>query len=605
MSSTNSADLPLHLLLGGALRDRVAVAVPLPLDQALAGRPIPSTVVSTERSVPVIVQQLERLRMPGIGLHLSGQFMASELGPLLQAAPRLALRYIADPCADVAAGCAAFAGARVPLALTAHRYEQAALTAAACAGGLQVLLIDPSETGGIEAARPLATLAELCGMEVGLDARTGDQLEMAASLASTLDACTRPLLLSAENATRLAADGSVRIAAGEQHLPRIVRVTLRRVSVRMRQLYVSAMYMRRTTERTIVEVETDDGQRGFGETNGTADVWSGCAEMARKLVGRSPLDHLPLRRSCVGSVVASRNGLRDWSAWAGLEMALLDWRGRHLGQPLHRLLGNAGAGSHAAVCHIPALLLEQPIDRRDLPRLFADPGQRRAVVEHTRHHRQQHGFRAFKIKSTGTDPDWDVALLRDLRAALGPGVSLRWDPNANYPPAEAAALVQRLEELKLEFYEDPTRGIAGMAQVRGHVSTPLATNMCVISFDHLAHAIRQPCVDVLLADVVMWGGPQSIVDLAGVAPLLGLDLTIHSAFELGIGTAMNLHLAAALAPIRRPVDFGLENMEQELITLRIPVRDGHVRAPDGPGLGVMPDWDQVARCQTEAVTIQA
>ncbi|HEY6433110.1 MAG TPA: enolase C-terminal domain-like protein, partial [Acetobacteraceae bacterium] len=204
-----------------------------------------------------------------------------------------------------------------------------------------------------------------------------------------------------------------------------------------------------------------------------------------------------------------------------------------------------------------------------------------------------------------TDPDWDVALLRDLRAALGPAVSLRWDPNANYPPAEAAGLTQRLEELKLEFYEDPTRGIAGMAQVRAHVSTPLATNMCVISFDHLAHAIRQPCVDVLLADVVMWGGPQAIVDLAGVAPLLGLDLTIHSAFELGIGTAMNLHLAAALAPIRRPVDFGLENMEHELVTPRIPVRDGKVRAPDGPGLGVTLDRDELARCQTEAVTIEA
>ena len=117
-----------------------------------------------------------------------------------------------------------------------------------------------------------------------------------------------------------------------------------------------------------------------------------------------------------------------------------------------------------------------------------------------------------------------MALLRDLRAALGPSVKLRWDPNANYPPAEAAALAQRLEELNLEHYEDPTRGIAGMAQVRAHVTTPLATNMCVITFDHLAHAIRQPCVDVLLADVVMWGGPQAIVDLAAVTPLLALIL---------------------------------------------------------------------------------
>jgi glucarate dehydratase len=286
-------------------------------------------------------------------------------------------------------------------------------------------------------------------------------------------------------------------------------------------------------------------------------------------------------------------------------MALLDWRGRHLGQPLRSLLGPGGADSHEVVCHIPALVLEQPVDRGDLPRLFADPGRRHQVVQHTLHQKRHAGFTAFKIKSTGTDPDWDVALLRDLRATLGRDVKLRWDPNANYPPAEATALVQRLEELKLEFYEDPTRGIAGMAQVRAHVSTPLATNMCVITFDHLSHAIRQRCVDVVLADVVMWGGPQSIVDLARITPLLGLDLTIHSAFEVGTGTAMNLHLAAALGPIHRAIDFGLENMEHELITPGIPVRDGRVRAPDGPGLGVTPNWDQVARCLTEDITIAA
>ncbi|MGH7155066.1 MAG: mandelate racemase/muconate lactonizing enzyme family protein, partial [Acetobacteraceae bacterium] len=416
-----------------------------------------------------------------------------------------------------------------------------------------------------------------------------------------LESCTRPMLLG-DAAVGLAVNGHVAMDDPAPSQPVISRVRLHRVSVKMRQLYVSAMYMRRTTERVIIEIETADGRIGYGETNGTAEVVATCIDMARKLTGRCPLDHQTLRRACVGPMVASRNGLRDWSAWAGLEMALLDWRGRYIGQPLRTVLGGAGAIEQEVVCHIPALMLDQPVDRRDLPLLFADAGRRRQVVEHALHQHHEGGFTAFKIKSTGTSPDWDTALLHDLRAALGPHVKLRWDPNANYPPAEAAVLAQRLEELKLEFYEDPTRGIAGMAQVRAHVTTPLATNMCVITFDHLAHAIRQPCVDVVLADVVMWGGPQSIIDLSGITPLLGLDLTIHSAFEVGIGTAMNLHLAGALAPVRRAIDFGLENMELQLITPRIPVRNGRVRAPEGPGLGVMPNWDEVARCLTDDVT---
>jgi glucarate dehydratase len=169
------------------------------------------------------------------------------------------------------------------------------------------------------------------------------------------------------------------------------------------------------------------------------------------------------------------------------------------------------------------------------------------------------GFTAFKVKCTGTSPAWDVAVLRALRSALGDAVKLRWDPNASYPPAQATVLCQQLEELNLEYYEDATGTIAGMAQLRSRMRTPLATNMCLVNFDHLAATLRQPCVDVMLADLVMWGGPQSMVELGGDAAVQ-FGLTIHSAFRLGIGMAANLQMAAALDPVRRAIDFGLENM---------------------------------------------
>jgi glucarate dehydratase len=130
------------------------------------------------------------------------------------------------------------------------------------------------------------------------------------------------------------------------------------------------------------------------------------------------------------------------------------------------------------------------------------------------------------------------------------------------------------------------------------MKTPLATNMCVVNFDHLAAVLHRPCVDVVLADLVMWGGIQSMADLGGVTPLFGFDLTIHSAFELGIGMAANLQVAAALDPVQRAIDFGLENMVHELIVPRISVRGGRVAVPDGAGLGVEPDRDEIARFTT-------
>ena len=156
--------------------------------------------------------------------------------------------------------------------------------------------------------------------------------------------------------------------------PTITRITLHRVSVPMRQLYVSAMYMRRTTERIIVELETSDGARGFGETNGTDEVLQSVERMARKLIGQNPLDRLRLRQAMAGPTVGSRNGLADWQALAGLDMALFDWAGRHFDMPIWRLLGGSGGRDFEAVAHIPALLLDEPVDRRELPRLFTDPG---------------------------------------------------------------------------------------------------------------------------------------------------------------------------------------------------------------------------------------
>ena len=387
--------------------------------------------------------------------------------------------------------------------------------------------------------------------------------------------------------------------------PTITRITLHRVSVPMRQLYVSAMYMRRTTERIIVELETSDGAHGFGETNGTDEVLQSIERMARKLLGQNPLDRLRLRQAMAGPPVGSRNGLADWQALAGLDMALFDWAGRHFDMPIWRLLGGSGGRDFEAVAHIPALLLEEPVDRRELPRMFTDPGRLRAIVDHAVHLHRDPGFTAFKMKCTGTSPVWDVAVLRALRAALGDDVKLRWDPNASYPPAQATVLCQQLEELNLEYYEDPVHGIPGMTQLRARMKTPLATNMCVVNFDHLVTALRQPCVDVVLADLVMWGGIQSMVELADVMPLFDFDLTIHSAFELGLGMAANLQVAAALDPVRRAIDFGLENMAHELIVPHIPVRAGRVAVPVGPGLGVEPNRDEIARFQTDITMITA
>ncbi len=577
-------------VLGGALRQRVATALAMPLDAVRSPGDARHVVLhSRERDVSSLVAQLDAAAhtlgsQVALALRLDAQLDPASLEPLRERGRALKLAYIADPCGELTAACSAFAHGAPPLAISSHRHPPEVLARAMRDGHVQVLLIDPAQLADVQAARMWSVAADLTGVELVV---LND-----APLAARLSAATQPVI---------AETSAVSFPNGSAH--KITRVMLHRVKVPMRQLYVSALYMRRTTERIVVELETADGQRGFGETNGTDEVLQATQRMAQKLLGQDPLDHQRLRHAMGGPTVGSRNGLADWQALAGLDMALFDWAGRHFNMPIWQMLGGEGQRDFEAVAHIPALLLDEPVDRRELPRLFADPACVRKIVDHALHLHRDPGFTAFKMKCTGTSPVWDVRILTALREALGPDVKLRWDPNASYPPAQATVLCQQLEHLNLEYYEDPIHGIPGMAQLRSRMRTPLATNMCVINFDHLVTMLHQPCVDVVLADLVMWGGIQSMVELGDVAPLFGFDLTIHSAFECGLGMAANLQVAAALAPVRRAIDFGLENMAHELITPHIPVRNGRVAVPNGPGLGVSPNWDEIERLKMDVTEV--
>jgi L-alanine-DL-glutamate epimerase-like enolase superfamily enzyme len=43
--------------------------------------------------------------------------------------------------------------------------------------------------------------------------------------------------------------------------------------------------------------------------------------------------------------------------------------------------------------------------------------------------------------------------------------------------------------------------------------------------------------------------------------------------------------------------------QHELIVPRIPVRAGRVAVPEGAGLGVEPNWDEIQRFRTDATTL--
>jgi glucarate dehydratase len=380
-------------------------------------------------------------------------------------------------------------------------------------------------------------------------------------------------------------------ALGASHVIRVARAHVRRVRIPVAPVYVSSMYILTSTVRTIVELETTDGVVGLGEAPGAEEVFGIATALARDVVGQDLWGRRGLQQRFARNVFDNRNGRHGWSAYAAIEIAAWDAVAKSCGLALNELLGGAGASTPIdVVCPVPAAIIPGPTSREALRDHFANHENVRAVVEYAVDRRRSLGFGTFKYKSAGASAAWDVAVMHALRDALGLDACLRFDPNAAYTPAEAIVLCRELETVGIEFFEDPTEDLEGLALVRRRVNAPIATNMVVTQLDHLSPAIRLGAVDIVLADVFTWGGLLHYLTMASVLALYHIELGIHSLFETGIGTALNLHLAASLPQIRRATDFGLHALASTLIAgADLSVRDGQVRVPTAAGLGVTLD----------------
>jgi len=369
-------------------------------------------------------------------------------------------------------------------------------------------------------------------------------------------------------------------------------------------VHAGSMYVIQKSERTVVELGLENGITGLGETWGTPDTYALAQRFAKDWLGKDALDRIALREVLGKTGYDNRHGRNGLAAFAGLDLAAWDATGRSLGMPLAELIGARKRESIDVVCTLPAAILPRAVTRGELTAHLDVLANTKRVVEFALEQVRAFGFYSFKLKSAAYSPAWDWKLLNELRDAL-PQARIRFDPNANYAPATAIELCRRLDSLGLEFFEDPTGELEGIARLKAAVKTPVATNMWVVRDEHLVPAIRRQAVDVVLGDLFMWGGIDAWRRMAKTAHAFGLKPALHSVYETGIATVANLHLASALAEVEYPNDSGLHFLASDVLAEAQRVTDGAMRLPAGPGLGVTLDRDALDRLALESVEIRA
>lgn len=356
--------------------------------------------------------------------------------------------------------------------------------------------------------------------------------------------------------------------------------------------------------RAVVEVRTEDGLSGLGETYGDEVHLTRVRRAAAGIVGVDVFDLHALARVVLdslardaghgsggtyGTVTASGTENRVLAAF---EVAALDAQGRLLGRPVSDLLGGAVREEVAYSAYLFFKWAAHPGGADDAWGAALDP---EGVVRQARRMVDEFGFTAIKLKGGAFGPDVDVETVRALRAEF-PDLPLRLDPNGAWTPQTSVRVAEQLDGV-LEYLEDPTPGLAGMAAVAQRVQVPLATNMCVVAPEHLPPAVATDAVQVVLSDHHFWGGLRRSQDLARVCEVFGLGLSMHSNSHLGISLAAMTHLAAATPNLDYACDthWPWKAPEEDVVVPGVlSFADGSVRVPTTPGLGVELDRDALA-----------
>ncbi|MEU3270028.1 glucarate dehydratase family protein [Saccharomonospora sp. NPDC006951] len=357
--------------------------------------------------------------------------------------------------------------------------------------------------------------------------------------------------------------------------------------------------------RSVVEVVTDSGISGLGESYGDAAHLARLRDAAARLTGLDVWNTNELERR-VDRSLGGRSGIGG-HGMSGMvtgsstvhrvaspfEVACLDIQGKVLGRPVSDLLGGAVRDRVDYSAYLFYKWRGRPGAEPDRWGAALDPEQ---LVRQAKTMIGEYGFSAIKLKGGVLRPEEEVEAILALREAF-PGLPLRLDPNGAWSVPTSIDVGRRLEGV-LEYLEDPTTGMEGMAEVARRVPMPLATNMCVVAFEHLPDAVASDAVRIVLSDHHFWGGLGRSRLLAGLCDTFGLGLSMHSNSHLGVSLAAMTHLAAATPALGFACDTHWpwkDPGEDVIVPGALSFSEGAVTVPTGPGLGVELDTDALAK----------
>nr|WP_272871025.1 enolase C-terminal domain-like protein [Ruegeria lacuscaerulensis] len=252
-------------------------------------------------------------------------------------------------------------------------------------------------------------------------------------------------------------------------------------------------------------------------------------------------------------------------AIAGIDMAAWDAVGQSIGRPLYQVLGGAAKALSAYNSNGMGLI---------------GPGR---VAGEARDLLAEGGFSALKVRLGYPDVDTDLAVLDEVRTAVGEATTIVTDYNQGLSVAEAKQRLTVLAGKKLGWIEEPIAfdNYDGLAELRAVSTIPIQGGENHWGPGDMARATSAGALDLVMIDAMKIGGVTGWLEASSLARAAGWPVSSHLFPEV------STHLMCA-----DPGAHWLEWVDWANPILKDPyeVVNGKVTPPDRPGMGL--EWDE-------------
>jgi L-alanine-DL-glutamate epimerase-like enolase superfamily enzyme len=341
-------------------------------------------------------------------------------------------------------------------------------------------------------------------------------------------------------------------------------------------------------DSVLVRIRTDNGLEGVGEADSSPEVVKAIVDapfshniacgLRQLLVGENALDHERLwQKMCRRTMYYGRKGVTI-TAMAAVDMALWDLKGKHFGQPIHRLLGGK---QHERIRAYASILF----------------GRDGAATREIAHRWVEAGYTAVKFgwEPMGQSERLDIELVQGARDGLGEA-TLLIDAGCVWDARTALRRAHAFAEFRLEWLEEPLHedDIDGYVWLRDRSPVPIAAGEGECGRESFRPLIDGRALDVYQVDLSRCGFTDAAYIRSRVEEIGGR--LFNHCYTSPITAAASLHWLSTCRDAFLFEDCVEDSpLRHELTLERVQAEDGWIRAPDGPGLGVTLNEDFVRR----------